>query len=111
MLERNSIRIENALKTTATKEELKDLFINILSDFYAVTEDEQKKEFFDSFIEKKALSAIDELLKIMPITGSIYSFKQGAAIGDKIIIDAAYTFKTNNQAIFIKRSQIFSGRL
>lgn len=58
MLERNSIRIENALKTTATKEELKDLFINILSDFYAVTEDEQKKEFFDSFIEKKALSAI-----------------------------------------------------
>ena len=47
MLERNSIRIENALKTTATKEELKDLFINILSDFYAVTEDEQKKEFFD----------------------------------------------------------------
>ena len=53
MLERNSIRIENALKTTATKEELKDLFINILSDFYAVTEDEQKKEFFDSFIEKK----------------------------------------------------------
>ena len=62
----------------------------ILCDFYAVAEDEDKKLIFDSFIEKKALSAIEELLKIAPITGSIYSFKQGAAIGDKIIIDAAY---------------------
>lgn len=34
MLERNSIRIENTLKTTATKEELKDLFVSILSDFW-----------------------------------------------------------------------------
>lgn len=59
MLERNSIRIENTLKTTATKEELKDLFVSILSDFYAVTEDEQKKEFFDSFIEKKPFQTIN----------------------------------------------------
>ncbi|EHO27651.1 hypothetical protein HMPREF0995_04483 [Lachnospiraceae bacterium 7_1_58FAA] len=107
MLERNSIRIENTLKTTATKEELKDLFVSILSDFYAVTEDEQKKEFFDSFIEKKALSAIDELLKIMPITGSIYSFKQGAAIGDKIIIDAAYTLKQTTKRYSLKDLKYF----
>lgn len=58
-MERNSIRIENTLKTTATKEELKDLFVSILSDFYAVTEDEQKKEFFDSFIEKKPFQTIN----------------------------------------------------
>ena len=76
MLDRNSLRIENVLKTTATKEELMDLFYGILSDFYAVAEDERKKELFDSFIEKKARSAIDELFKITPITGSIYSFKQ-----------------------------------
>lgn len=106
-MERNSIRIENTLKTTATKEELKDLFVSILSDFYAVTEDEQKKEFFDSFIEKKALSAIDELLKIMPITGSIYSFKQGAAIGDKIIIDAAYTLKQTTKRYSLKDLKYF----
>ncbi|MFQ7451593.1 MAG: hypothetical protein ACLRNQ_09305 [Flavonifractor plautii] len=53
MLERNSIRIENTLKTTATKEELKDLFVSILSDFYAVTEDEQKKNFSIHSLKRK----------------------------------------------------------
>lgn len=53
ILERNSTRIENALKATATKDELVSLFYNILCDFYAVAEDEDKKSIFDSFIEKK----------------------------------------------------------
>lgn len=107
MLERNSVRIENALKANVTKEELVDLFYDILSDFYAVTEDERKKELFDAFIERKALSAIDELLKIMPITGSIYSFKQGAAIGDKIIIDAAYDLGQTNKRYSLKELKYF----
>ena len=107
MLERNSARIENTLKAIVTKEELVDLFYDILSDFYAVTEDERKKELFDAFIERKALSAIDELLKIMPITGSIYSFKQGAAIGDKIIIDAAYDLGQTNKRYSLKELKYF----
>ena len=107
MLERNSARIENALKATVTKEELVGLFYDILSDFYAVTEDERKKELFDAFIERKALSAIDELLKIVPITGSIYSFKQGAAIGDKIIIDAAYDLGQTRKRYSLKELKYF----
>ena len=107
MLERNSARIENALKATVTKKELVCLFYDILSDFYAVTEDERKKELFDAFIERKALSAIDELLKIMPITGSIYSFKQGAAIGDKIIIDAAYDLGQTSKRYSLKELKYF----
>lgn len=107
MLERNSARIENALKATVTKEELVGLFYDILSDFYAVTEDERKKELFDAFIERKALSAIDELLKIVPITGSIYSFKQGAAIGDKIIIDAAYDLGQTSKRYSLKELKYF----
>lgn len=107
ILERNSVRIENALKATVTKEELVGLFYDILSDFYAVTEDERKKELFDAFIERKALSAIDELLKIMPITGSIYSFKQGAAIGDKIIIDAAYDLGQTSKRYSLKELKYF----
>lgn len=107
MLEHNSARIENALKATVTKEELVGLFYDILSDFYAVTEDERKKELFDAFIERKALSAIDELLKIMPITGSIYSFKQGAAIGDKIIIDAAYDLGQTHKRYSLKELKYF----
>lgn len=107
MLERNSTRIENALKATATKEELVSLFYGILSDFYAVVEDEDKKLLFDSFIEKKALSAVEELFKIMPIIGSIYSFKQGAAIGDKIIIDAAYDLGQTKKRYSLKELKYF----
>ncbi len=87
------------------------MFYNILCDFYAVAEDEDKKLIFDSFIEKKALSAIEELLKIAPITGSIYSFKQGAAIGDKIIIDAAYDLGETSKRYSLKELKILSGRL
>lgn len=107
ILERNSTRIENTLKATATKDELVSLFYNILCDFYAVAEDEDKKLIFDSFIEKKALSAIEELLKIAPITGSIYSFKQGAAIGDKIIIDAAYNLGETSKRYSLKELKYF----
>ena len=107
ILERNSTRIENTLKATATKDELVSLFYNILCDFYAVAEDEDKKLIFDSFIEKKALSAIEELLKIAPITGSIYSFKQGAAIGDKIIIDAAYDLGETSKRYSLKELKYF----
>ena len=87
--------------------ELVSLFYNILCDFYAVAEDEDKKLIFDSFIEKKALSAIEELLKIAPITGSIYSFKQGAAIGDKIIIDAAYDLGETSKRYSLKELKYF----
>lgn len=107
ILERNSTRIENTLKAYATKEELVSLFYDILSDFYAVAEDDYKKALFDSFIEKKALAAIDELLKITPIIGSIYSFKQGAAIGDKIIIDAAYELGQTNRRYSLKDLKYF----
>ncbi len=107
MLERNFARIENALTATVTKEELMRLFFNILSDFYAVTEDEQKRDAFDSFIVKKANSAIEELLKITPIMGSIYSFKQGALIGDKIVIDAAYELKQTTKRYSLKELKYF----
>ena len=43
----------------------------------------------------------------MPITGSIYSFKQGAAIGDKIIIDAAYTLKQTTKRYSLKDLKYF----
>lgn len=107
MLENNSKRVENALKAVVTKEELVGLFYDILSDFYAVADNDHKKELFNSFIEKKALSAVDELQKIMPITGSIYSFKQGAAIGDKIIIDAAYELNQTDKRYSLKELKYF----
>ena len=58
-------------------------------------------------MNRKALAAIDELLKITPIIGSIYSFKQGAAIGDKIIIDAAYELGQTNRRYSLKDLKYF----
>lgn len=107
ILERNFSRIENVLKATITKDELMNLFREILSDFYAVADDKKKKELYSSFIEKRIHCAIDELIKIMPITGSIYSFKQGAAIGDKIIIDAAYDLKQTSKRYSLKELKYF----
>lgn len=107
LLERNASRIDNALKSVATKENLLDYFSDILSDFYAVTENDQTKDIFDSFIKKKAISAIDELLKITPITGSIYGFKQGIAIGEKILIDGAYDLKQTSKRYTLKELRYF----
>ena len=90
LLQRNSSRIYNVLKASLSRDELLGIFYQLLSDFYATNDSPEKKEAFDSFIRQKAHETINELSKISPVSGSIYSFKQGAAIGEKIIIDAAF---------------------
>lgn len=90
LLQRNSSRIDNVLKASLSRNELLELFYQLLNDFYATNDSPEKKVAFESFIRQKANETIDELSKISPVSGSIYSFKQGAAIGEKIIIDAAF---------------------
>lgn len=93
LLQRNSKRIDNALKLSLTKDDLQKLFCQFLSEFYANNDSSRKSEVFEKFILQKTDDMLAELSKITPIKGSIYSFKQGAAIGDKIIIDAAFELK------------------
>lgn len=107
LLKKNSERINNVFKATISKDDLVSLFYEILSDFYAVADDEHKKELYRTFINQKALSTIEELTKIAPISGSIYSFKQGAAIGDKIIIDAAYDLEHTKKRYSLKELKYF----
>ena len=90
LLRRNSSRIDNVLKASLSKDDLLQVFYQLLNDFYATNDSPGKMEAFENFIRQKANETIDELSKISPVSGSIYSFKQGAAIGDKIIIDAAF---------------------
>jgi len=90
LLSRNSARVDNVLKASLSKDELLRFFYQMLSDFYAANDSPEKKDAFESYIRQKAIEAVDELIKISPLHGSIYSFKQGAAIGDKIIIDSAF---------------------
>ena len=93
LLQKNSERINNVLKSTLNRNDILALFCQLLNDFYATKDSSDKSEKYQNFIQQKANMMIDELTKISPINGSIYSFKQGAAIGDKIIIDAAYELK------------------
>ncbi len=93
LLQKNSERIDNVLKASLTRDEVFRFFCQALSDFYETNDFSSKSELFESFIMRKANDMIEELAKISPVKGSIYSFKQGAAIGDKIIIDAAYELK------------------
>ena len=90
LLRRNSSRIDNVLKASLSRKELFEIICQLLNDFYATNDSPSKKEAFESFVQQKANEIIDELSKISPVGGTIYSFKQGAAIGDKIIIDAAF---------------------
>lgn len=90
LLRRNSSRIDNILKASLSRKELFEIICQLLNDFYATNDSPSKKEAFESFIQQRANEIIDELRKISPVGGTIYSFKQGAAIGDKIIIDAAF---------------------
>jgi len=107
LLNNSSDRIANVLNATLSAEELADWFYRILLDFYAVTDDEKKRDAFDSFIKNKSLAVIDELVKIAPISGSIYSFKQGAAIGDKIIIDSAHELEYTNKRYSLQELKYF----
>lgn len=93
LLTKNLNRINNVLECNLNEENLLGLFKRVLEDFYAANKSSQKENIFNDFIEKKANLAVSELIKIMPISGAIYSFKQGVAIGDKIVIDAAYELK------------------
>lgn len=90
LLRRNSSRIDNVLKASLSRKELFEIICQLLNDFYATNDSPSKKEAFESFVQQKANEIIDELSKISPVSGTIYSFKQGAAIGDKIIIDSAF---------------------
>ena len=90
LLMKNQARITTALTREISEIELANLFYQVLKDIYAVTGNEQKMSQYEDFLQEKSRKYLDELYKINPIDGALYSFKQGAAIGDKIIIDSAY---------------------
>ena len=87
---KNASRIDNVLKASMSKDELIGFLSKRLNEFYATNDSPDKKAIFERFIHQKTNEIIDELTKIAPIKGSIYSFKQGKAIGENIIIDGAF---------------------
>lgn len=107
LVTKNSDRIHNVLSLVLEKDSIIALFYNALSDFYIGSSNRQKSETLDAFIEQKAISAIEELSKISPVVGSIYSFKQGAAIGEKIVIDSAHELNYTEKRYSLQELKCF----
>lgn len=89
MLARNKDRINAALAFRLSKAQLTQQVAGILGDMNSGSKEQKSEEVFLDYISSKAEKVCDELSEIAPVSGSIFSFKQGAAIGEKIIIDAA----------------------
>lgn len=107
LLEKNKSRLEQALVHTLTEEQLHNRLYKLLCDFYSVDDSQQRQEVYQSFLHEKADKVIEELKKINPISGAVYSFKQGVAIGDKIIADSAFELKRTKERLSSKQLSRF----
>lgn len=94
LLQKNKERIDNALQSVISEKEIAEYLYLRLREFYVADDSSARKdEVYNTFVRQKVDEVLEELLKIAPIDGKIYSFKQGSAIGDKIIIDSAFELK------------------
>ena len=86
LLDTNRDRIENVLVQEVRYDELFDLVAQTFYDMFelGITDKNIRKEF----AEQKANECMKALIKIVPISGEIFSFKQNAAIGENIIIES-----------------------
>lgn len=86
LLDSNKERIENVLVQEVGEKEIFDLVTQTFYDIFenGIIDKNSRREFS----KQKAYECIKALRKIVPISGEIFSFKQNAAIGEKIIIES-----------------------
>lgn len=86
LLKENKDRIESVLVQEVRYPELFDLVAQTFYDMYepGITDKNIRKEFS----VQKAEECLKALMKILPVSGEIFSFKQNAAIGENIIIES-----------------------
>lgn len=86
LLESNRDRVNNVLVQEISQGELFELISETFVDmFEAGISDKQARL---DYAKQKAVECMEALKKILPISGEIFSFKQNAAIGEKIIIES-----------------------
>lgn len=107
LLEKNKTRLEKALVHTLTEDQLHNRLYRLLCDFYSIDDTQQRQEVYQNFLHEKADKVIKELIKINPISGAVYSFKQGVIIGDKIIADSAFELKRTKERLSSKQLSRF----
>lgn len=86
LLASNRERINNVLQQVINQKNLLSVITDFFEDVYeiGIIDKEQRLDFS----KIKAYECIEAIKKIIPIEGKIFSFKQNAAIGEKIIIDS-----------------------
>ena len=104
LLKTNKDRIEKVLMQEVRYNELLDLVSQTFYDMFelGITDKNIRKKF----AAQKADECMEALLKIVPISGEIYSFKQNAAIGEKIIIESLKEIE-NSQEFSLKELKEF----
>ncbi|MCM3131271.1 ATP-binding protein [Paenibacillus polysaccharolyticus] len=105
LLELNQQRIEQTLESTLEEEELCKIIIKFLSSMYPKSSN--SKDLYQEVFEKKSKSIIENLLKIAPISGEIFSFKQNSAIGKDIIISSVKEQVGNSSELDIHKLKFF----
>lgn len=86
LLQNNTNRISTVLEKELGEKDISDFITDAFEDMF---EDGIKnKESLKDYAKQRADACIQSLKKIMPIYSEIFSFKQNAAVGDKIIIES-----------------------
>ena len=109
LLESNADRLKAVLHFSIDMDELCGLLIETLADLYPVENrlDSLANEKRKSFIDNKAIEIIQNISKIQPVCGKIYSFKQGIAIGERISIESAKELGYIPQELTLKDVKAF----
>lgn len=95
LLQNNQKRIDNALCHSLDEEQLLNEIAKTYEDLY--TSGIKDKSARIEFSRNKAIHCLEDLKKILPISGEIYTFKQNAAVGRDIIIESVKEIKRNNK--------------
>lgn len=105
LLEKSSDRISNVLDKQLYEEDLCDLIADSYEDIYA--NGIKNKEDLQEYAKQRANGCIQSLKSILPMHGEIFTFKQNAAVGDKIIIESVKEQENDNQDYTLKGLKSF----
>ncbi len=95
LLEYNKDRIKKVLSRTINEDELTEIVTETYEDLFSVSIKNKQNRL--DFARLKAEKCIENLKKIIPIKGEIYTFKQNTAVGQNIIIDTVQESHVDNQ--------------
>lgn len=100
LLNRNADRVHAALTLNLNQDELTYFIIDMLRDLISpFGKGEEEVKQYEAYLASCAKSTISALRDIIPISGAIYSFKQGVAVGEKIAIDSAISLGIAERSI------------